>query len=321
MDLGKHLRQGVRNLLWPSLKDQGFTVFSDLAAWRKGDRWIDCVQVTTLGATRFGVPNVIGRRGPTEILANAATFSLEIGCYYTDLHRLPWTGPVPECPRMPHGESAQYPTCHRQRSLARSFGYGNVQGTLFPSADDGSDMDRVLDDALQALRSRGLAWLETTHDIDAYLARVDLDPREYNEGARPVEFTEEERTEIAAWMTAREKDVSEVTMWNRAFGEELPPPVRRKLEENDLRDHTAMGSLPPSGDLYYGLLIGNGRRDEVVEALKRDNDPRFAEARYEEILLASGDKRWANRERKFWESRLLVEREHLAMLLAMDGPE
>ena len=309
VELGKLLRKEVRGTLWPLLREHGFTRFSDLAAWREDERWTDCVQVMTLGAYAFGEPRRLGE----EVYANAATFTLEIGTYYTDVHLLPWTGPVPERPRLLRAQGSRYPVCHRQRALARSYEFGNVQGTLFPSADNGSDLDRVVADAGHALESRGLAWLDTTHDIDALLARKDGEPSdELEDLSEDLELSDEEQSELALWRTGRDIEAGESFTISGNAG--IPQLLWRRLQATDLRDHTSIGLHSLSGDLLYGLLVGSGRIEEALATMRRDADPAPDESRYAEMLANGFPKRTASQYRKRFASLRERIRAHLAML-------
>lgn len=199
--------------------------------------------------------------------------------------------------------------------MARSYECGNVEATLFPVAEDGSDLGAVVEDALGALRSRGMAWLEATHDVERFLRRVGNSPADYMPKTPSIPYTDDERREIDRWLAERGIAEGELVMWSPAFGD-MPEPVRRRFETTQLRDHTAMDGVPPYGDLLYGLLVGSGRLDEAIETMRRDGDPAWTENHHAELLAAGISKRAANAMRRRSEAHQAEIRARLAMLEA-----
>jgi hypothetical protein len=59
-DLVKQLKKAIKNRAWPRLRELGFDDFTDVAAWRHLDEFIDCLVFQKL-RPRFGVAHTLGR--------------------------------------------------------------------------------------------------------------------------------------------------------------------------------------------------------------------------------------------------------------------
>lgn len=84
-------------------------------------------------------------------------------------------------------------------------------------------------------------------------------------------------------------------------------------------NHRALDSLPPHGDILYGLLVGSGRIDEALAAMRRDGDPAGPIDMEFEKISHGISKRSAAALRKREEAHLQALRQHLAMLEAALG--
>lgn len=321
-DLKKAFRMELKAKFWPLLKQQGFDDFSDLSAWRLGNRWIDCVRFATLTAKEFGYPRYLG----AGEYATDATFQLRVGTYYLDVHRLPWMGDPPTRPRFSMGERTITHTVHRDLYLAGPRDGRGVDEHVFRVEMDGSNMTEVLEAAQLALVERGLPWLEQTHDFERYVSgeysRSRPKPREYD-------FTEQERNQIQDWT----KSEGIETPYFLGFGSTLPPEIQALYDRERSKDppHDHEGDIGyVTDEVLWGLLIGSGRTEESLSLLRKAADPeqleeylRTKEEFYRSIPeMKSRLKREMTRERKvgtWWMEKRANELRLLEEALARQG--
>jgi len=271
------------------LKELGFDDFSELSAWRHLTETTECVQFHTF-PPRFGSRDWLGHDAlGRDLYANPATFMLDVGVYYLGIHSLPWLDPAPKRPRLIKGESSSKDLCLRQITLAPTEVNARIDRTIFWLQPDGSNLEQKVADALQALRDRGLPWLETTRDIDEFIGwglhGKPAGPR------RKIEypFTEEERAEWDAWMKAN--GGSGQVFWTGDAGPQgLPENLAAKMKAAReaaeavpaWRDHTAL-DCAPYGEELLALLIHRGRWDEALEIQRAASDASGLESRLVEI--------------------------------------
>jgi len=251
----KALHKVIKGSVWPLLSAQGFQDFTPFSAYRTGDGWIDVVQFQRARDKYGGALELKG--GP----ASDAAFRLDVGTYYTDQHRLPWMEPTPTRPRLDQCDR------HLQLSWQRR---GRVQAnwTTWEVAEDLSDLPAVVDDAVEALRSRALPWLMDNHDLREYMRRglVQEEPPSPDPEPLPKDLSDR----LLAMMDEEGESFSTYFVGLPA-AQQLMAEHERRLEP---RDHDA--SFHSAGFYtLYGLLVRFEMWDELLRIAREAADENF----------------------------------------------
>ena len=155
--LGKRLRQSIHERVWPVLEAEGFTEFAPLRAFRRGERTLDLVEFATF-RPEWREPRWLGG----EAYANGATFALHVGTYYVPVGHADAATLKPHC-----GD------CHRCATLAHDSMDSVTDGRTFYPGPKGERLDATIDEAVRAIRTRGLAILTGYADLKAWLEAVE----------------------------------------------------------------------------------------------------------------------------------------------------
>ena len=178
--LGKRLRQSIREKVWPVLGAEGFADFTPLRAFRRGERTLEVVEFSTF-RSEWREPRWIGG----DAYANGGTFALHVGTYYVPVGQGDAATMKPRCC-----------DCHRCASLAHETMDSAADGRTFHPGNQGEALDAVVEEAVRAIRSRGLGILREQADLDAWLKAVE---RGEEPGCGPIEepcLTPEEAHEM-----------------------------------------------------------------------------------------------------------------------------
>lgn len=133
----------VRQRVWHSLKGEGFTRFTSRTGWRVGNTAINVVNfqsfnrylADTLGCTTF-------------------SFGVNLGVYYPSIDGRPWAS-------SPASDFPEEYACHVRKHLTK-----DIKQEEFPRLDvwyvanDGTNLEEVVDDAGATIRREGLPWLD-----------------------------------------------------------------------------------------------------------------------------------------------------------------
>lgn len=173
----RDVTQGIRRVVWPELRQQGFTAFTGRTAWRYVGEAIDVVNFQSFGAsladavgcTTFSfsinlgvwVPQAPRRREPKLDRAGRPR-PAEYQCHHR--HRLekslaqPWFRPF-------NADMRRWlPSLRRHREGLKKALRGDVhdRADIWFVLSDGSNLDACLDDAVHAIYEDALPWFDST---------------------------------------------------------------------------------------------------------------------------------------------------------------
>jgi len=154
----------LKSVVFPTLRDVGFTRFRSRAAWRLTANAVEVVDFHSLGSY---LGSAVG--------ATSHSFGGQAGLYFKALHAAPWaTVPAPEWPE----EHA----CHARRFLRKSlFQLWHRRPDVWYVNSKGSNLDSVVADVKRATVEQALPWLdryrEPTRALDAFESREDREMR------------------------------------------------------------------------------------------------------------------------------------------------
>ena len=246
--LGNRLRRQIRSQMWPVLRRAGFTEFFPLQAYRRSPKTIEVVEFLTF-RPEWQEPRWLGG----EAYANGASFILHVGTYFVDVERLPWSEPRPR----PKAQD-----CHRCTRLAHQMADSEVDGRTFWPGPNGEKIDEIVGQAVQAVCSRGLGYLDDYRDTAAWV-------KAHGEGAcrnpghqEPDTLSPEEAAE--ALRAAREGRQACKALSNLH--------LRLHLSDEHLTD------AGPCSDVLAALLIGQGRMEDAMNCLDGPKQERLQQA-------------------------------------------
>jgi Domain of unknown function (DUF4304) len=177
----REVTREIRRLVWPALRDEGFTAFTGRSGWRYVDGDIDVVNfqsfsaslADTIGCTTFSFGVNLGVWLAEDVVPEGLKLKLRRDASgrlrpeeYQCRHRLqlekslkqPWFKPFTSDMRR------WLPSLRRHREglekVFRRDQHGRTD--IWFVLDDGSNLDDCLDDALQAIREHGLPWFDDT---------------------------------------------------------------------------------------------------------------------------------------------------------------
>ena len=139
------------------LKEEGFTEFTSLRAFRRGETTLDVVEFTTF-RPEWREPRWLGG----EAYANGATFGLHVGSYYVPLAHGDLAALKPHCC-----------DCHRCACLAHETVDSAADGRTFYPGARGERLEAIVDEAVRVIRTRGLEILARHSDIKSWLQAVE----------------------------------------------------------------------------------------------------------------------------------------------------
>ena len=139
------------------LRAEGFTEFTSLRAFRRGEGTLDVVEFTTF-RPEWREPRWLGG----EAYANGATFGLHVGSYYTALGHSDAAALKPHCC-----------DCHRCAGLAHETVDSAADGRTFYPGASGERLEAVVDEAVRVLQARGLLILAQHADVKSWLQAVE----------------------------------------------------------------------------------------------------------------------------------------------------
>jgi Domain of unknown function (DUF4304) len=142
----------LKAVVFPVLRDAGFTRFQSRAAWRVNQNAVEVVDFHSLGSYLGGA-----------VGATSHSFGGSVGLYFKALHEVPWaTERVPEWPR----EAA----CHARRCLRKSlFQLWHRRPDVWYVDPTGSNLDSVVSDVKKAVLKQALPWLDEYRDLERAL--------------------------------------------------------------------------------------------------------------------------------------------------------
>ena len=234
--LGKRLRRQIGTKVWPQLESKGFTQFAPLRAYREAPGRIDVVEFATF-RPEWGEARWLGG----DAYANGGTFTLHVGTYYLDVDALPWSRPRSAKPKVCD--------CHRAARLAHGKKDSAADGRTFWPGKDGERLEATIDEAVLALNTNGLGYLDGYADTDGWIATFDVS------GA-----SDDESLELTAAECA---DMMRIVREGRSVSSERLSALHDRLHLCD--EH--LTSANPCGDVLAALLLGKGRVEDALRCL------------------------------------------------------
>ncbi|TME48392.1 MAG: DUF4304 domain-containing protein [Chloroflexi bacterium] len=148
----------IRAKVWPFLREQQFEKFTARTAWRAWELGVDVVNFQSFNSY---LADAIG--------ATTYSFSVNLAVYYPMCHKPGGAEPYP----------AEYSGDARLRLRKRLDQPELNRPDTWYVRPDGTNVADVVEDALNELRTRGIAWLTQFHDmaaaLDAFMNRDDSD--------------------------------------------------------------------------------------------------------------------------------------------------
>ena len=149
----------LKTVVFPILRDAGFSEFTSRTGWRFRDHGTDVIEFRSLGSY------VGGAVGVTSHSVAAAA-----GVYYRAVHQAPWaTAAMPLRP--------QEPACHARLFLRKS-----LLQLVFWRPDvwyvsrTGGNLPRVIADLARAVQRQALPWLQELGDLERALGVFESRP-------------------------------------------------------------------------------------------------------------------------------------------------
>jgi hypothetical protein len=149
----------TRQVIWPSLKSAGFSVFTARSAWRYWDEGIDLINVQGYGPAYH--PDLFVH--PTSF-----SFAINLGVLLDYIPQpYPAGGGIDE--RAGLRRPADYQCLFRRRLLSDHIHPAYPVAEFWYVDPDGSNAQAMVDNARSVIQRDGLAWLERFHDPHAVL--------------------------------------------------------------------------------------------------------------------------------------------------------
>ena len=145
------MNRALRQVVWPVLKEHGFTRRTARTAWRDGPDQVDVVNFQSFNAYHASVMRV-----------TSYSFAVNLGIHprcRTDQHTRVKDGQL-------RPEEWQ---CEFRRQLSKRVVQRETKTDLWYVRPDGSNLAEVTEDARDVLLSDGLAWFSQLDGLDALL--------------------------------------------------------------------------------------------------------------------------------------------------------
>lgn len=153
----------IKERVWPSLRENGFSRFTSRTAWRYAGRQVHVVNFQSFSTHLAGAMNI-----------TTYSFALNLGVYLLDV---PAKHPREEPPTK-YGEPVpQEFACHMRQSLAKSVDQRDLEiaarrkgaptnwSQLFIVGENGVNLDAVVENSRQRLANEGLPWFDRFADL------------------------------------------------------------------------------------------------------------------------------------------------------------
>jgi hypothetical protein len=154
------LTRGIRETLWPVLRDAGFTEFKPRDAWQSGDAAVLVVNLWCLGAQAY------------KYRCTGTSFNLNVGVTFPRLQRQ--LRPDQKIPKLP-----PEPMAHVRALLLKGAFQKDHPGVAWYVEEDGSNLPEVLNRARDVLRSFGLPLLRELEDPRRLVTLFKTSPKEW----------------------------------------------------------------------------------------------------------------------------------------------
>lgn len=151
----KTVNRQIRAVIWPPLKELGFSAFTSRTAWRYRARKIDVVNFQSFNSY---LANSLG--------CTTYSFGLNLGCYFTDVPNQFPPGTIKEVDgRLLPPEYV----CHLRRALEKNIRQAELKRRDIWYVDaEGKHLPIVIQDALQAIQN-SMSWFDRFESTDAAL--------------------------------------------------------------------------------------------------------------------------------------------------------
>ncbi|HZK81234.1 MAG TPA: DUF4304 domain-containing protein [Humisphaera sp.] len=160
MTSSKDVNKEIRRIVWPALKEAGFTEFTARSAWRRHAFAIDVLNFQSFNSYFASVDG-----------CTTFSFGIELGVYYPPNPKVPWRRELmkPKIAERPAGYDC--PARHSLRKTIRQPHYKRKD--IWYVEPSGKNIVEVVVNARNVILSRGIPWFDDYDDprraLDHYL--------------------------------------------------------------------------------------------------------------------------------------------------------
>lgn len=170
----KVVNRQIKQLVWPMLREGGFSRFDARNAWRSNARAVEVVNFQSFNS-----------RMADSLGCTSFSFALNLGVYYLDVHGVPWIAdwPAEWIIRPQRPEEAR---CQARYHLNKSISQAEFpRNSIWYVKRDGSNVVDAVTDAAKVIRDVGLPWLFKFRDpiyaLKEFLLPRTLDGEEFHQ--------------------------------------------------------------------------------------------------------------------------------------------